>query len=220
MNPRPPYRYRGRKSTAARIILAAALLSLVAAANQTLAPPSTVQAAGNARPSAVAIASDIINFTLANLTINVGDTVTWTNRDGPPHTTTSGQNGAWDGVGWNSAFLSTNQSFSNTFNTSGSFPYTCRVHSSMNATVTVEPFAPSGLTAVDSPNDQGGAVDLSWTPSTSGGVTEQRLYRGSASGAADTLFQTFTDNATNSFTDAGLTNGVPQFYVVLTCVVD
>ena len=74
--------------------------------------------------------------------------------------------------------------------------------------------APTGLTAADRPNDDGGANDLSWTPSTSGGVTEQRLYRGNTSGSANSLFQTFTDNTTNSFTDTGLTNGVPQFYVV------
>src|SRR6187455_797152 len=37
------------------------------------------------------------------------------------------------------------------------------------------PAAPTGLTAVDRPNDTGGAVNLAWTPSASGGVTEQRI---------------------------------------------
>jgi plastocyanin len=73
---------------------------------------------------------------LPTITVRVGDTVTWTNRDGVPHTTTSGSNGVFDGVGWNSPFLSFGQTFSHTFAAQGVFPYTCRVHSGMQGTVT------------------------------------------------------------------------------------
>ena len=77
------------------------------------------------------------SFQLQNLSIRVGDTVNWTNRDAAPHTSTSGQQGVFDGSGWDSGNLPTNQSFSHKFMSAGSFPYTCLIHPSMNATVTV-----------------------------------------------------------------------------------
>ena len=83
------------------------------------------------------VSSDIAGFALQGLNVTVGTTVTWTNRDSVLHTTTAGQNGAWDGAGWDSPLLSQNQSFSHTFGQAGSFPYTCRVHPFMNATITV-----------------------------------------------------------------------------------
>ncbi|MBK8465535.1 MAG: cupredoxin domain-containing protein [Chloracidobacterium sp.] len=70
-------------------------------------------------------------FSPADLTINVGDTVTWTNNDGSGHTSTS------DTGVWNSEFLSQGQSFSFTFTSAGSFPYHCGLHAFMTATVTV-----------------------------------------------------------------------------------
>ena len=56
------------------------------------------------------------------------------------------------------------------------------------------PAAPTGLSAVDSPGDVGGAIDLSWSPSASGDVTEQRVYRGTMGGAYPVLVTTFFDN--------------------------
>ena len=87
-------------------------------------------------PSAV-LQSDVINFTLENLTIPVGATVTWTNRDGARHTSTSGVSDNKDGI-WDSPILDKGQKFSFTFNQPGVFPYWCRVHPFMTATVTVE----------------------------------------------------------------------------------
>ena len=78
---------------------------------------------------------------------------------------------------------------------------------------TTPPAAPTNLTASDTPNDEGGAIDLSWTPSISTDATQQRLYRGTSSGSYDTLVQTFAIS-TSSHTDTGLSNGVPYYYVV------
>ena len=76
------------------------------------------------------------------------------------------------------------------------------------------PFAPTGLSAVDSPGDEGGAIDLSWTPSASGDVTEQRIYRGTSMGGPyPVLVTTFNDNVANSHTDTGLTDGTTYYYV-------
>ena len=69
--------------------------------------------------------------------MTVGDTVVWTNRDNAiMHTATSGTNGTSDG-GWDSGFMSTNETFSHTFAAAGTFPYTCIIHPFMNATMTV-----------------------------------------------------------------------------------
>ena len=80
--------------------------------------------------------SDIINFTLEDFTVSVGTTVTWINRDGEFHTTTSGIPLDKDGI-WDSSILDQNQRFSFTFDQPGVFPYWCWVHSDMTATITV-----------------------------------------------------------------------------------
>jgi plastocyanin len=93
-----------------------------------------------------------VNFTHLNLTITVGTTVTWTNQAGGiPHTTTSGTGGLYDGLGWNSPFLNQNETFSHTFSKVGTFVYTCRVHPSMNATVTVTDGSSGGGTPTVTP---------------------------------------------------------------------
>ena len=89
-----------------------------------------------------------------------------------------------------------------------------RNNAGASGTVTPPPAAPAGLAAVDLPNDKGGAINLTWTPSTTGGVTEQRLYRGTTSGSHPTLVATFNDNSTSAYTDTGRTDGTTYFYVV------
>src|ERR1043166_9157183 len=66
-----------------------------------------------------------------NLTVYIGDTVTWTNIDGAGHTTTSDNNL------WNSGTLQNGQTFSYTFNTPGTFPYHCSIHSQIRGSITV-----------------------------------------------------------------------------------
>ncbi len=71
----------------------------------------------------------------------------------------------------------------------------------------------TAASAADVPGDSGGSVTISWTPSTSADVIEQRLYRGTASGVYDpTPVALFSDNTTTGYTDAGLTNTTPYFY--------
>src|SRR4030067_3859392 len=49
-------------------------------------------------------------------------------------------------------------------------------------TLSVVPSAPTVLSAVDTPSDNGNAINLSWTPSLSSGATEQRVYRSTTKG--------------------------------------
>ena len=92
-----------------------------------LAAPLAVSAA----TSAVSIAG--FAFAPAGITINVGDTVRWTNNEGSAifHTSTA-DNGTWD-----SKVLANGQSFSFTFTVAGTFAYHCAVHPSMRGSVTV-----------------------------------------------------------------------------------
>ncbi|HET8759669.1 MAG TPA: fibronectin type III domain-containing protein, partial [Nitrospiria bacterium] len=76
------------------------------------------------------------------------------------------------------------------------------------------PAPPTGLAAADRPADQGGALVMTWSPSTAADVTQQRVYRSATSGGPYTLVLAISDNTTASYTDTGLTNGTPYYYVV------
>jgi plastocyanin len=85
-------------------------------------------------------------FSPADLTINAGDTVRWTNPTGTPHTTTSGAGCAHNttGVVWDSGTLSNGGTFSFTFDQPGTYPYFCSIHCisfGMKGTITVKAVA-------------------------------------------------------------------------------
>ncbi|MFC0110399.1 cupredoxin domain-containing protein [Kibdelosporangium aridum] len=67
------------------------------------------------------------------LTINVGDTVTWTNHDQAPHdaVTTAGP------AQFRSPMLNTGQTWSFTFTTPGTYSYYCSVHPDMRGQIVV-----------------------------------------------------------------------------------
>jgi len=88
------------------------------------------------------VQADILDFTLPDLNIPVGATVVWTNLDEAGHTATLGQDGrsgSAGGMRWDSGGMDVGESFSQIFPQAGVFPYTCRFHPWMNATVTVGP---------------------------------------------------------------------------------
>ena len=71
-------------------------------------------------------------FMQMDMTIARGDTVTWKNLDGEPHTVVS-----LDGA-FRSQALDQNDSFSFRFDKPGVFKYICSIHPRMKATVTVK----------------------------------------------------------------------------------
>jgi amicyanin len=77
------------------------------------------------------IAIDNFTFTAPTITVAVGTTVTWTNRDDVPHTVVSTDNA------FKSRALDTDQSFSHTFETAGTFKYYCSLHPRMTGQVVV-----------------------------------------------------------------------------------
>lgn len=74
------------------------------------------------------------NYTFQPSTLRVpaGATVTWVNRDPDAHTSTS------DGAGWDSGNVATQAQYSRAFSTRGEFPYHCRPHPTMRATIVVQ----------------------------------------------------------------------------------
>jgi plastocyanin len=72
-------------------------------------------------------------FDQNTITIKIGDTVTWTNHDDSPHSVVA------DDGSFKSNSLKNDASFSQTFETAGTFSYHCGFHASMTGTVIVEP---------------------------------------------------------------------------------
>ena len=74
---------------------------------------------------------DNFTFTPAELTVKVGDTVTWTNHDDIPHTTVSAGK-------FRSKTMDTDDKFSFTFTSAGDYKYFCSLHPHMTGMIKVE----------------------------------------------------------------------------------
>jgi plastocyanin len=72
-----------------------------------------------------------MKFNPASLTVAKGDKVQWTNTMGIQHTVTA-DDGSFD-----SGPIGQNQTFSQTFNATGTVPYHCEIHPNMTATIVV-----------------------------------------------------------------------------------
>lgn len=75
---------------------------------------------------------DNFSFGPTEITLPVGTTVTWTNRDDIPHTVVS-----TDKV-FKSKVLDTDEKFSFTFSKAGTYPYFCSIHPKMTGKVVVQ----------------------------------------------------------------------------------
>jgi amicyanin len=111
-------------------IVAAALGAATAAVLAAVVLP------GHAQTAALAGAVSIDNFTFTppSLTIKAGTTVTWINRDDIPHGIASANNSFTK-----SKALDTDDSYSFTFTTPGTYQYFCYVHPHMTGTIVVQP---------------------------------------------------------------------------------
>ena len=109
---------------AAPVMLALALLS----AGSTGVKASAQQAPANT----MEVKIDNFKFGPETLTVAVGTTVTWTNRDDIPHTVVS-----TDKV-FKSKLMDTDEKFSYTFTKAGTFPYFCSIHPKMTGTIVVQ----------------------------------------------------------------------------------
>ena len=105
-------------------------LSLGAAVALAIASPA---AAGTPAPAGPTIRIDNFVFGPEDLTVSVGTTVTWINRDDIPHTVVANDRS------FKSKVLDTDERFSFTFTKPGEYGYFCSLHPHMVGKVIVKP---------------------------------------------------------------------------------
>lgn len=126
------------------VAVLAAVLAACSGSASTSAPAATAATAATAAASAAAASkapsggstpATIVDFGFqpSPITVNVGTTVTWTNTGSASHTVTA-DDGSFD-----SGTLSSGSTFSQPFTKAGTYAYHCKIHSSMTATVIVQP---------------------------------------------------------------------------------
>jgi len=91
-----------------------------------------VLAVGAAQAATVEVTIDNFTFSPQQITVKAGDTVTWINHDDIPHTATSKT-----GV-FRSKALDSDDKFSFTFATPGTYAYFCALHPHMTGSIVVE----------------------------------------------------------------------------------
>lgn len=85
----------------------------------------------------VAVSISNSAFSPSQITVRKGTTITWTNQDNIDHNVVAVQPNNTGGLPTQHALLSRGDTFSHTFDTAGTFEYTCQPHSFMRGTVEV-----------------------------------------------------------------------------------
>ena len=119
-----------------RVILGLILATLVVAGGVAIEG-----CGGGGDPGPNEVFMQAIAFNPMEITIQAGESVTWTNEDIVPHTATSGNPGDDDlGAIFRSAQFGQGGTFTHTFEDAGEFVYFCEVHPGMmrDAKVIVE----------------------------------------------------------------------------------
>ena len=91
-----------------------------------------VAAAAQSRPASADVKIDNFTYGPAEVKVPVGATVTWTNRDDIPHTVVS-----TDKV-FKSKVMDTDEKYSFTFQSAGTYTYFCSIHPKMTGKVIVQ----------------------------------------------------------------------------------
>ncbi len=94
---------------------------------KTTTQPTTQPAAANA------VEIKGFAFNPAAITVSKGTTVTWTHNDGAPHTVTTTSAPA----DFDSGTMNKGNTFSQTFDTAGTYEYFCSIHPNMKAKIIV-----------------------------------------------------------------------------------
>jgi amicyanin len=91
--------------------------------------------------AAAAVSIDNFTFSPQQLTVKAGTTVTWTNKDDIPHGIAATGNAFK-----RSAAMDTDDNYSFTFTTPGTYQYFCYIHPHMTGTIVVEAATGSNAT--------------------------------------------------------------------------
>jgi plastocyanin len=106
--------------------LAGAVLALISG--------TAVVGHGHAQEKSVGVTIDNFSFAPASVTVPLGATVQWINRDDIPHTVVSDDNGAT----FKSKALDTDDKFAFTFAKPGTYSYFCSIHPRMTGKIVVQ----------------------------------------------------------------------------------
>jgi len=118
-------------------VLWAAVFVLAACGGGATTAPTSAPAGGGSAAADGAITAEGLKFSPQSVEVKVGGKVTWTNKDGAGHTTTSGTPAAKDGK-WEGQLPASGGTFSFTFAQAGTFSFFCAIHNSMTGTVVVK----------------------------------------------------------------------------------
>ena len=116
------------------VIAFAAGMSSCKSSSSPAAPTPSSNGGTQAQKTITIPASDIYgstNYSPRTVTVQVGGTVVWTNRDGEKHTSVS-DTGLW------SSDIAPGADFTRTFPAAGTFNFHCTLHPGMTGTVTVQ----------------------------------------------------------------------------------
>lgn len=116
----------------AKYKLCVAVVGLVGAVLLVGYSQSVAQSGQGGKPSIVEVKIDNFSFAPATITVPVGTTVRWTNRDDIPHTVVS------DDGKFQSKTLDTDDQYSYTFTKAGTYGYYCSIHPKMTGKVVVQ----------------------------------------------------------------------------------
>jgi plastocyanin len=117
----------------ARIVFMGVLLTaLVVGIAGARAGATTAAGTAQAAPESPDVKIDNFTFGPSDVTVKAGSTITWTNRDDIPHTVVS-----TDKV-FKSKVLDTDDHFSYTFASPGTFTYFCSIHPKMTGRIVVK----------------------------------------------------------------------------------
>jgi plastocyanin len=116
------------------VSIAVLTATLLFGAGTIIMGTKNVLASAQQKPETAEVKIDNFSFGPATLTVPVGTTVTWTNRDDIPHTVVSTD----DPKIFKSKVLDTDEKFSFTFSKAGTYPYFCSIHPKMTGKVVVQ----------------------------------------------------------------------------------
>ena len=123
---------KGRKNMKSLVCTAVLLAALGFGIVGICVAGGDVAADAQQKPETADVKIDNFTFGPADLTVSVGTTVTWTNRDDIPHTVVA------DDKSFKSKVLDTGEKFTFTAAKPGTYSYFCSVHPKMTGKLVVE----------------------------------------------------------------------------------
>jgi plastocyanin len=116
------------------LIAGLATAEMVAMVLLSAGSPNVTANTQQAAPATSEVKIDNFSFGPGTITVAVGTTITWTNRDDIPHSVVSTD----DPKAFKSKVLDTDEKFSFTFSKAGNYPYFCSIHPKMTGLVVVK----------------------------------------------------------------------------------